>query len=244
MEIIPAVDLRSGRVVRLTQGDPSRETRYSQDPAAVAREWERRGASRLHLVDLDGALLGSPANQQALWEIFRAIRIPAQVGGGLRSLEAVRAALELGAAVAIVGTAAIRDPGFLEAVCAAFPGRIALGLDARAGMLATSGWAEATMIRAMDLARRVSHLPLAAIIYTDIQRDGMLGGPDLPGLAAMAVATRIPVIASGGIASERDIHALKALAPPGVLGAIIGKALYDGRLTLEAALHAAAGTSC
>lgn len=243
MEIIPAVDLRSGRVVRLMQGDPSRETRYSQDPAAVAREWERRGAPRLHLVDLDGALLGSPANQQALWEIFRAIRIPAQVGGGLRSLEAVRAALELGAAVAIVGTAAIRDPGFLEAVCAAFPGRIALGLDARAGMLATSGWAEATMIRAMDLARRVSHLPLAAIIYTDIQRDGMLGGPDLPGLAAMAVATRIPVIASGGIASERDIHALKALAPPGVLGAIIGKALYDGRLTLEAAL-AAAGTSC
>ncbi len=244
MEIIPAVDLRSGRVVRLMQGDPSRETRYSQDPAAVAREWERRGASRLHLVDLDGALLGSPANQQALWEIFRAIRIPAQVGGGLRSLEAVHAALELGAAVAIVGTAAIRDPGFLEAVCAAFPGRIALGLDARAGMLATSGWAEATMIRAMDLARRVSHLPLAAIIYTDIQRDGMLGGPDLPGLAAMAVATRIPVIASGGIASARDIHALKALAPPGVLGAIIGKALYDGRLTLEAALLAAAGTSC
>ncbi len=243
MEIIPAVDLRSGRVVRLTQGDPSRETRYSQDPAAVAREWERRGAPRLHLVDLDGALLGSPANQQALWEIFRAIRIPAQVGGGLRSLEAVRAALELGAAVAIVGTAAIRDPGFLEAVCAAFPGRIALGLDARAGMLATSGWAEATMIRAMDLARRVSHLPLAAIIYTDIQRDGMLGGPDLPGLSAMAAATRIPVIASGGIASERDIHALKALAPPGVVGAIIGKALYDGRLTLEAAL-AAAGTSC
>ncbi|MEK6718236.1 MAG: 1-(5-phosphoribosyl)-5-[(5-phosphoribosylamino)methylideneamino]imidazole-4-carboxamide isomerase [candidate division NC10 bacterium] len=243
MEIIPAVDLRSGRVVRLMQGDPSRETRYSQDPAAVAREWERRGAPRLHLVDLDGALLGSPANQQALWEIFRAIRIPAQVGGGLRSLEAVRAALELGAAVAIVGTAAIRDPGFLEAVCAAFPGRIALGLDARAGMLATSGWAEATMIRAMDLARRVSHLPLAAIIYTDIQRDGMLGGPDLPGLSAMAAATRIPVIASGGIASERDIHALKALAPPGVVGAIIGKALYDGRLTLEAAL-AAAGTSC
>ena len=243
MEIIPAVDLRSGRVVRLMQGDPSRETRYSQDPAAVAREWERRGAPRLHLVDLDGALLGSPANQQALWEIFRAIRIPAQVGGGLRSLEAVRAALELGAAVAIVGTAAIRDPGFLEAVCAAFPGRIALGLDARAGMLATSGWAEATMIRAMDLARRVSHLPLAAIIYTDIQRDGMLGGPDLPGLSAMAAATRIPVIASGGIASERDIHALKALAPPGVVGAIIGKALYDGRLMLEAAL-AAAGTSC
>jgi phosphoribosylformimino-5-aminoimidazole carboxamide ribotide isomerase len=243
MEIIPAVDLRAGRVVRLTQGDPSRETRYSQDPAAVAQEWERRGAPRLHVVDLDGALLGSPANQQALREIFQVIRIPAQVGGGLRSLEAVRAALDLGAAVAIVGTAAIRDAGFLEAACAAFPGRVALGLDARAGMLATSGWAEATAIRATDLARRVSDLPLAAIICTDIQRDGMLEGPDLEGLAAMAAATRIPVIASGGIASERDICALKALAPRGVVGAIIGKALYDGRLTLEAAL-AAAGRSC
>ena len=243
MEIIPAVDLRGGRVVRLTQGDPSRETRYSQDPAAVAREWERRGAPRLHLVDLDGALLGSPANQQALREILRVIRIPAQVGGGLRSLEAVRRALDLGAAVAIVGTAAIRDAGFLEAACAAFPDRVALGLDARAGMLLTSGWVEATTIRATDLARRVSDFPLAAIIYTDIQRDGMLEGPDLPGLAAMAAVARVPLIASGGIASERDIHTLKALAPP-VGGAIIGKALYDGRLTLEAALHAAAGTSC
>jgi phosphoribosylformimino-5-aminoimidazole carboxamide ribotide isomerase len=139
MEIIPAVDLRGGRVVRLVQGDPSRETRYGQDPAAVAKEWERRGAPRLHLVDLDGALGGSPANQKALQEIFRVLRIPAQVGGGLRSLDAVRAVLDLGAAVAIVGTAAIRDPGFLEAACAAFPGRVALGLDARAGMLAVWG---------------------------------------------------------------------------------------------------------
>ncbi|MBI4573886.1 MAG: 1-(5-phosphoribosyl)-5-[(5-phosphoribosylamino)methylideneamino]imidazole-4-carboxamide isomerase [candidate division NC10 bacterium] len=238
MEIIPAIDLMGGRVVRLTQGDPSRETRYSHDPAGVALEWERRGARRLHLVDLDGALAGSPANQTALREIFRVIRVPAQVGGGLRTLDAVRSVLDVGAASAVVATAAIRDPGFLETACGAFPGRIALGLDARGGMLAASGWAEATAIRATDLARRASHLPLAAVIYTEIERDGMLSGPDLDGLSAVASATRIPVIASGGVASVQDIRALKALRPLGVVGVIIGKALYDGRLTLPEALAA------
>jgi len=238
MEIIPAIDLKGGRVVRLIQGDPSRETRYGDDPAAVAREWERRGARRLHLVDLDGAFAGSPINQEALGRIFRAITVPAQLGGGLRSLGSVRAALELGASVAIVGTAAIRDRRFLEAVCALFPGRVALSLDARGGMLATSGWTEGTTLRAPELARRASDLPLAAIIYTEIRRDGMLEGPDLEGLADVASATRIPVIASGGISSPADIQALRALASR-VAGAIIGKALYDGRLTLEAALAAA-----
>jgi len=239
MEIIPAIDLRGGRVVRLIQGDPSRETQYGHDPVAVAQEWEQRGAPRLHLVDLDGALAGSPGNQPALREILRAIHIPAQVGGGLRTLDAVQAVLDLGAAVAVVGTAAIRDPGFLEAACRVFPGRVALGLDARSGVLATSGWTEATTVQATDLARKMSHLPLAAIIYTDIQRDGMLQGPDLEGLSAMADSTQIPVIASGGIASARDIHALKVLACGRIVGAIVGKALYDGRLTLEAALAAA-----
>jgi phosphoribosylformimino-5-aminoimidazole carboxamide ribotide isomerase len=240
MEILPAIDLRGGRVVRLIQGDPARETGYSDDPAAVAQEWERRGARRLHLVDLDGAFAGSLANRKALQEIFRAVTVPAQLGGGLRSLDLVRAALDLGAAVAIVGTAAIRDPAFLEAACAAFPGRVALGLDARGGMLVASGWTEATAVRATELARRASDLPLAAIIYTEVERDGMLEGPDLEGLSAVASATRIPVIASGGVSSVQDIRALKALAPCGVVGAVIGKALYDGRLTLEAALHAAA----
>jgi phosphoribosylformimino-5-aminoimidazole carboxamide ribotide isomerase len=240
MEILPAIDLRGGRVVRLIQGDPARETGYSHDPAAVAQEWERRGARRLHLVDLDGAFAGSPANLTALRQIFRAITVPAQLGGGLRSLESVRAALDLGAAVAIVGTAAIRDPAFLEAACATFPGRVALGLDARGGMLVASGWTEATAARATEFARRASDLPLAAIIYTEVQRDGMLEGPDLDGLSAVASATRIPVIASGGVSSVQDIQALRSLVPQGVVGAIIGKALYDGRLTLEAALHAAA----
>ncbi len=243
MEIIPAIDLKGGRVVRLTQGDPAREARYSHDPAAVAREWERRGARRLHLVDLDGALEGAPANSRALREIFRAIRVPVQLGGGLRSLDAVRAALELGAAVAIVGTAAIRDPAFLDGACAAFPGRVALALDARGGRLVASGWTEATSLRAVELARRVRRLPLAALIYTDVERDGMLAGPDLEGLSAVSAATGLPVIASGGVASVQDIRALKSLAPPGVAGVIIGKALYDGHLTLEAALQAA-GTAC
>jgi phosphoribosylformimino-5-aminoimidazole carboxamide ribotide isomerase len=239
MEIIPAIDLRGGKVVRLVQGDPARETRYAEDPAAVAAEWERRGATRLHLVDLDGALGGSPANRAALAAIFGAVRIPAEVGGGLRSLEAVRDVLALGAAVAVLGTAAIRDPDFLAAASAAFPGRVALGLDARDGLLAVAGWQQATAVPATDFARRVGDLPLFAIIATDIARDGMLGGPDLAGLRALAAATRLPLIASGGVGAAADIRSLKVLEPR-VVGVIIGKALYDGRLTLEAALAAGA----
>ena len=239
MEIIPAVDLRSGRVVRLIQGDPSRETQYSLDPAAVATEWERRGARRLHLVDLDGAFAGHPANREALGAILRSIRIPAQVGGGLRTLQAVGDTLGLGAAVAVVGTAAIRQPAFLEAACRAFPRRVALAIDARDGLVAASGWTEGSAVRATDLAARAEALPLAAIIYTDIRRDGMLQGPDLEGLAAMADGTTAPVIASGGIHTVQDIRILTGLRPGRVVGAIIGKALYDGQLTLEAALAAA-----
>jgi phosphoribosylformimino-5-aminoimidazole carboxamide ribotide isomerase len=239
VDIIPAVDLRGGRVVRLVQGDPSRETQYSLDPAAVATAWERRGARRIHLVDLDGAFAGHPANREALAAILRAIRIPAQVGGGLRTLRAVEDTLGLGAAVAVVGTAAIRQPAFLEAACRAFPRRVALAIDARDGLVAASGWTEGSAVRATDLAAGAGALPLAAIIYTDIRRDGMLQGPDLDGLAAMADATTVPVIASGGIHTVQDIRMLAALRPNRVTGAIIGKALYDGQLTLEAALAAA-----
>jgi phosphoribosylformimino-5-aminoimidazole carboxamide ribotide isomerase len=238
MEIIPAIDLRGGRVVRLIQGDPARETRYGDDPAATAREWERRGAGRLHVVDLDGALGGTPANQAAVRAILGAVRIPIQVGGGLRSPEAVRTLLALGVDRAVLGTAAIRDPEFLAAACATHPGRVALGLDARAGVVAVSGWAEATSLSTVELAGRVRGLPLAAVIYTDIGRDGMLQGPDLEGLAAVADAAGLPVIASGGVTSAADIAALCGLEARGVVGAIVGKALYDGRLSLEAALAA------
>jgi phosphoribosylformimino-5-aminoimidazole carboxamide ribotide isomerase len=240
MEIIPAIDLKGGRVVRLVQGDPARETRYGEDPVSVARSWAQRGAGRLHVVDLDGALGGTPAHATIIAGIVRAVEIPVQVGGGLRSLEGVRRILDLGVATAVVGTAGIRDPGFLAAACAAFPGRIALGLDARQGRLAVSGWAEATALSAAEVAACSAHLPLAALIYTDIARDGMLAGPDIPGLRAVAEAGRRPVIASGGIASVADIAAVRALEPAGVVGAILGKALYDGRLTLEAAIAAGA----
>ncbi len=238
MEIIPAIDLRGGRVVRLIQGDPARETRYAADAGAVAEEWERIGARRLHVVDLDGALLGTPANHAALQAILRRIQIPVQVGGGLRTLEAVSAVLDLGAAAAVLGTAAIRDPDFLRQACEVFPQRVALGLDARNGLLAVAGWAEASGVRAVDLARRLGALPVSAIIYTDIARDGMLEGPDLDGLGSLTAATPIPVIASGGIGCVEHIRALKRLEAAGVTAAIVGKALYDGRLTLQAALAA------
>ncbi|MFB3818403.1 MAG: 1-(5-phosphoribosyl)-5-[(5-phosphoribosylamino)methylideneamino]imidazole-4-carboxamide isomerase [Candidatus Methylomirabilales bacterium] len=239
MEIIPAIDLRGGKVVRLVQGDPARETRYAEDPVEVAREWQRRGARRLHVVDLDGALHGRPGHDAVLASLLRAVAIPVQVGGGLRSLEAVARVLDLGAAVAILGTAAIRDPGFLELACARFPDRIAFGLDARGGLLSVSGWAEGTTLAAADAAARASHLPLAALIYTDIARDGMLAGPDLDGLRAVARAAGCRLIASGGIGSPEHIRALRALEPAGVWGAILGKALYDGRLSLADAMATA-----
>lgn len=242
MEIIPAIDLRGGRVVRLVQGDPARETRYAEDPVAVAHEWARRGASRLHVVDLDAALGTSTGQDAVLKEIFRAVQVPVQLGGGLRSLDRVRAVLDLGVAVAILGTAASRDPAFLEAACAAFPGRIALGLDARGGYVAVAGWTETTRVSTLEAAAAARPLPLAAVIYTDVARDGMLAGPDLAGLRAVAEASRQPVIASGGVTSVDDVRALRGLEPAGVIAAILGKALYDGRLRLEAAL-AEAGAS-
>jgi phosphoribosylformimino-5-aminoimidazole carboxamide ribotide isomerase len=240
MQIIPAIDLKGGRVVRLVQGDPAQETRYGDDPVAVALGWADRGAERLHVVDLDGAIGGTPAHAAVIGQIVRAVPVPVQVGGGLRSLEAVRQVLDHGVAVAVVGTAAIRDSGFLAAVCAAFPGRVALGLDARHGRLAVAGWAEGTSLAPAEVVACSAHLPLAALIYTDIARDGMLAGPDLAGLRAVAEAGRRPVIASGGIASVDDIAAVRRLEPVGVVGAILGKALYEGRLTLEAAIAAGA----
>jgi phosphoribosylformimino-5-aminoimidazole carboxamide ribotide isomerase len=240
-DVIPAIDLRGGRVVRLLQGDFARETAYADDPVAVAREWDRQGARWIHVVDLDGAKAGEPRHLEVVAAMAGAVRAGLELGGGLRTPQHVARALERGATRVVLGTAAIRDPGLLEKAAARHPGRVALGIDARDGMVAVAGWQEGTEVKATALARRFAHLPLAAVIYTDIGRDGMLAGPDTAGLAEMARASGRGVIASGGISSLEDLRALRTLEPQGVAGAIVGKALYERAFTLAQALRAAEG---
>ena len=239
MLVIPAIDLKGGRVVRLAQGDPLRQTSYSGDPVAMARRWEKEGATILHLVDLDGAFSGRPEQLSVVADVVRAVKVPVQLGGGLRSLAALEQAFASGIERAVVGTAAIEDADFLAEACRRYPGRIALGIDARGGKVAVRGWAEETGLLAADLAARWADLPLAAIIYTDIGRDGMLTGPDLETLRRMARATCHPLIASGGIATLRDVQRLAVLEPSRIIGVVVGKALYEGRFSLEEAIVAA-----
>ncbi len=239
MLVIPAIDLRGRKVVRLAQGDPSRETAYSSDPVAVARRWEGEGARFLHLVDLDGAFSGRPEQLRVVADVAEAVKVPVQLGGGLRSLEALEEAFAAGIERAVVGTAAIQDAGFLASSCQRFPGRIALGIDAKEGKVAVRGWGADTGIEATEVAARWAELPLAAIIYTDIARDGMLTGPNLEALRRIARATPHPVIASGGIATLDDVKRLAELEPSRIIGALIGKALYEGRFTLKEAIAAA-----
>ena len=234
MLVIPAIDLRGGRVVRLRQGDPARETAFGPDPAAVARRWEGEGARMLHVVDLDGAFSGRPQNLAAVRSIVAAVGIPVQVGGGLRTLEAVAQVLDIGAARAVLGTAAVKDPGLLARAAARHPGRICLGLDARDGRVAVEGWVEGTDLAAPDLARALAGPDIAAVIYTDIARDGMMAGPNVDGLRIMAGVVPGRVIASGGIAGLDDLRRVAAI--PGVSGAIVGRALYDGGLSLAEAV--------
>ncbi|MBI3092253.1 MAG: 1-(5-phosphoribosyl)-5-[(5-phosphoribosylamino)methylideneamino]imidazole-4-carboxamide isomerase [Candidatus Tectomicrobia bacterium] len=239
MQIYPAIDLRGGKCVRLVQGDPQRQTVFSDDPAAMALHWRQAGATYLHVVDLDGAFDGSSAQLATIAAIVEAAAIPVQVGGGLRSLDAVRDLFAAGASRAIIGTAAVRQRDFLERLCEAFPGRIAVGIDARNGKVAVRGWQEMTEIAATTLAEGLAGLPLAALICTDIATDGMLQGPNLAALRQMAEAAPCPIIASGGVSTIEDVRALRRLEPLGIAGAIIGKALYTGALTLAAALAAA-----
>jgi phosphoribosylformimino-5-aminoimidazole carboxamide ribotide isomerase len=239
MLVIPAIDLRGGKVVRLAQGDPSRKTEYSSDPVAVARRWEGEGAPILHLVDLDGAFSGKPEQLDVVGDMIKSVKVPVQLGGGLRSLNSLEEAFAAGITRAVVGTAAIEEAGFLASACRRFPGRIALGIDARDGKVAVRGWAEGTEIPATELAQRWADLPLGAVIYTDIGRDGMLAGPNLEALRQMTRATPHPVIASGGIATLDDVKRLAALGPSRVMGALIGKALYEGRFSLMEAIAAA-----
>jgi phosphoribosylformimino-5-aminoimidazole carboxamide ribotide isomerase len=227
--ILPAIDIRGGQCVRLRQGDYSQETVFGDDPATMARRWVDQGAAYLHLVDLDGAKQGQPVNGLSIRRIVESAGVPCQLGGGLRTEGHIAEALTWGVARVILGTRALQDPGWLETVCRRFPERIVLGIDARDGRVAAEGWTKVSDRSALDLARYCVAWPLAALVYTDISRDGMLAGPNLDGLAAMVAAVPLPVIASGGVTTLEDIRRLAAM---GVAGCIIGRALYEGRLQL------------
>jgi phosphoribosylformimino-5-aminoimidazole carboxamide ribotide isomerase len=235
--ILPAIDLRGGKCVRLRQGDYARETVFGDDPAAMARRWVSEGATFLHLVDLDGAREGRPINGPSVQAIVRVAGVPCQLGGGLRAEEHIAEALGWGVERVVIGTRALEDPGWLEQVCRRYPGKVVLGIDARDGQVATSGWLEVSETAALELARRCADWPLAALVYTDISRDGMLEGPNLQALAEMAAAVRLPVIASGGVTTLDDIRRLAGL---GLAGCIVGRALYEGRLRLPEIIQAVA----
>ena len=241
MIVYPAIDLRAGRCVRLWQGEYERETVYGDDPVAVARGFAAAGARWLHVVDLDGARAGAPVQAEVVASICRAVDVPVQVGGGLRDEESVRDVLAAGAARAIVGTVAVRDPTLCERLCRTFPGRIAVGVDARDGAVRVSGWTESAPLQATALATTVAGYGAAAIIYTDIGRDGTERGPNLDDTRAVARAARIPVIASGGVGALAHVAAVTRLAADGVAGIIVGRALYTGAVALEDALRVAAG---
>lgn len=242
MLLIPAIDLKDGRCVRLRQGRMEDTTVFSDDPVAMAARWVAEGARRLHLVDLNGAFAGRPVNGLAIRAIAeRFPGLPIQVGGGIRDEATIAAYLEAGVDFAILGTQAVREPAFVARACQAFPGHIIVGLDARDGQVAIDGWATLTEHRVVDLARRFEADGVAAIIYTDIGRDGMLSGPNLEATAGLAGAIDIPVIASGGITNLQDVRALSSLPPPGVMGAITGRAIYEGTLDFAAGQRLADG---
>ena len=237
--LYPAIDLKGGQVVRLKRGEMDQATIYAEDPAAQARRFIEAGFSWVHMVDLDGAFAGKPANAAAVRAIIAAVPgAKLQLGGGIRSMETAEAWLAAGVSRIILGSAAVKDPDFARAACRAFPGRVALGIDARDGLVATEGWAETSDVSATDLARRFEDSGAAAVIYTDIARDGMLTGVNVAATAALARAVRLPVIASGGVAGVEDITALRAEGA-GIEGAILGRALYDGRIEPKVALAAA-----
>jgi phosphoribosylformimino-5-aminoimidazole carboxamide ribotide isomerase len=238
--IIPAIDIKDGRCVRLYQGDYEQITVFDHDPVAVARKWEKLGAERIHVVDLDGAKAGRPVNAQVVFAIVRAITIPVQLGGGLRDAVSVESALNLGVERAILGTAAVRDPNLIARLVEQHGERIVVGVDARGGWVAAQGWTETSHIKADDLIQRMGVLGVRSVIYTDIGRDGTLSGPDLAGVTELARADGPEIIASGGVGSLDD---LVALAKTGVAGVIVGKALYTGAIELPRALEIVKGVA-
>ena len=238
MEVIPAIDLLDGKCVRLYQGDYTKSQVFDHNPVAVARQWEEQGASRLHLVDLDGAKAGKTSNLAAIEAIVKALTIPVQVGGGLRDRTSVSRLLEMGVQRAILGTVAVEQPELITEWCAQFPQQIVVGIDARNGKVATRGWLETSEVLATDLASRMAKQGATAIIYTDIHRDGTMSGPNMSALRELATAIDIPVIASGGVSSLTDLLSLLALEPLGVTGTIVGRAIYTGDINLKEAIQA------
>jgi len=235
MIFFPAIDLKDGKCVRLVQGEMDRATVFADDPAAQARAFEQAGCRWIHVVDLNGAFAGAPVNGAAVEAILRAVSIPIQLGGGIRSLETVSMWIEKGVARVILGTAALKDPDLVRAACQKYPGKVAVGIDARGGRVAVEGWAETADVTAHDLARAFEDAGVAAIVYTDIERDGALQGPNVAATIALARQIQIPVIASGGVSSMDDLRALKTEGGDVLAGVIAGRAVYDGRVDPAAA---------
>jgi len=237
MLLIPAIDLKDGRCVRLKQGDMNDSTTFSEDPAAMATRWLDAGARRLHLVDLNGAFAGKPVNEAAIKAIIRAVgdKIPVQLGGGIRDLDTIERYLDDGLSYVIIGTAAVKNPGFLKDACSAFGGHVIVGLDAKDGKVATDGWSKLTGHEVVDLAKKFEDYGVEGVIYTDIGRDGMLTGINIDATVKLAQALSIPVIASGGLSNMADIDALCAVESEGVEGVICGRAIYTGDLDFVAA---------
>jgi len=238
MQLWPAIDLRGGKCVRLKQGDYARETVYGEDPAAMARLFVEQGAEYLHLVDLDGAKTGRPENLASVQAILAAVKIPCELGGGVRDEATIAQLLAAGVSRLVIGTKALKEPDWFRAMCRKFPHQLVLGIDARNGMVATEGWLETSQMPATTLAQQFENEPVAALVYTDIAKDGMMAGPNLTALQEMQAAVKLPLIASGGVTTADDV---RKLAQVQVTGAIIGRALYEGTLTLPQAIVAARG---
>jgi phosphoribosylformimino-5-aminoimidazole carboxamide ribotide isomerase len=241
MILYPAIDLKDGHCVRLLKGDMDKATVFGEDPAAQARKFQDAGCQWLHLVDLNGAFAGEPVNAAAVRAILAAVTVPCQLGGGIRDMATIEMWLTAGLARVILGTVAVENPALVRQAAAAFPGQVAVGIDARAGFVATKGWATETKVQATDLARSFEDVGVAAIIYTDIDRDGAMGGPNIPATEGLAQSVTIPVIASGGVSSMADLRALQATGV--IAGAISGRALYDGAIDLGQALAELARTA-
>ncbi len=242
MLIIPAIDLKDGRCVRLKQGDMNSATVFSEDPVAMARHWAAQGAKRLHIVDLNGAIAGRPKNEKVIRDMIAAVgqQLQIQLGGGIRDLDTIESYIDAGVTLVVIGTAAVKNPGFLSDAAYAFPGHIIAGLDAKDGKVAVEGWSKMTGHDVIDLAKKYEEYGIEALIYTDIGRDGMMTGINIEATLKLALATKTPIIASGGLNSVKDVEAVcETLVPEGVIGAIAGRALYEGKLDLKTAQAAA-----